>query len=633
MARVEWMLVTSSLRWTLTLLLVALIPSIYLLIYLSSIWDPAAHSQSLQVGLVNLDKGHAYRNQTVNIGTELTNRLFQKKTFGFIHLPDAEMARTAVRKGDLAFAVVIPSDFSALALPGIMANEGHLEGYTSAGNNYQTHLMAKKFAEELDSELNETLNQQRWKFVLYSPSMNEDWRQLRSALEQIHKGSKELSAGLTDAYRASNRMQTGSQRLSEEVVKFSASSQQIASVLRTMESSLPVADDLRRLRIGSEDLANGQAELDKGLNNLNAGSQKLLTGLKDFRQNQENLFWGMARLSEWIDPLESGLIDLNTGLQRVQMGQAPLKAGSEQVRDGVRALVFGVRDLRMGLRQTIEKFPDNQQLGLLGVHSQELASAQKQLDVGLKQLQEGGVYLNSSLDWMIKKLPNEIRFIEGSPEGLAHSVSSDIHVAAPVSRLGVAMIPNVLPLAIWLGAGIAIFLIRSRHLPRFAERYSNFSKLLAKATIPMMVVSAQAIAMMMLLQFWFNAEVAHVLPMMMMMVVTANAFVFVFMLFVQIGGDLGKAVAMLFLALQMSASGGVLPVELSGSFYASLSPFLPMTWVVQGLKAAQFGAFDGNWHHPFLLMVLMGLTSAGLGMLLSRWHYAPIHQLRPQLDL
>lgn len=627
------MTATSSLRWVLTLAMVALIPSIYLIIYLSSIWDPASHAQALRVGLVNLDQGHAYQNQNVNIGTELTHRLFQKKSFGFVHVPSAEEARAAVRKGELAFAVVIPHDFSSLALPGLMANEGHLEVFTSAGNNYQTHLMAKKFSEDLDAELNETLNQQRWKFVLSSAHLNDDWKQLRFSLEQINKWAKDLSSGLNEAHRASNRMQAGGLKLSEEVGKLSTESQQIATFLRNTEMALPPAEDLRRLRIGAEDVANGQAELDKAMTNLSTGSQKLVAGLKEFRQNQENLFWGMSRFSEWIDPLESGLVDLNTGLLRAQMGQTQLKAGSEQVRDGVRTLVFGVRDQRAALRKTLEKIPDNQQLNQLSTQSLEMANAQKQLDLGLKQLQEGGVYLSSSLDWMLKKIPSEIRFIEGSPEGLAHSVTSELKVVAPVSQLGVAMIPNVLPLAIWLGAGIAIFLIRSRQLPRFCERYSNLAKYMAKSTVPVLVVTVQAMLMMLLLLFWFKAEVSHTLPLILMMVVTAYAFVFVFLLFVQMGGDLGKAAAMLFLALQMSASGGVLPVELSGSFYASLSPLLPMTWVVQGLKAAQFGAFDGNWIQPLLLTGLMWVVSAILGVLTSRWQYGPVHQLGPSLDI
>ena len=54
--------------------LVALIPSIYLLIYLSSIWDPVAQAGALPVGIVNLDSGYTYRDQSFNIGQDVTTK-------------------------------------------------------------------------------------------------------------------------------------------------------------------------------------------------------------------------------------------------------------------------------------------------------------------------------------------------------------------------------------------------------------------------------------------------------------------------------------------------------------------------------------------------------------------------------
>ena len=71
-------------------------------------------------------------------------------------------------------------------------------------------------------------------------------------------------------------------------------------------------------------------------------------------------------------------------------------------------------------------------------------------------------------------------------------------------------------------------------------------------------------------------------------------------------GDAGKALAMLFLAVQLSSSGGVLPVELSGTFFATVSPWLPITWVVHGLKASMFGAFDGVWQTSWHQVLLAG---------------------------
>jgi putative membrane protein len=98
-------------------------------------------------------------------------------------------------------------------------------------------------------------------------------------------------------------------------------------------------------------------------------------------------------------------------------------------------------------------------------------------------------------------------------------------------------------------------------------------------------------------------------------------------------GDAGKATAMVLLALQMTSSGGVMPVELSGSFFATLSPWLPITWLAHGLKACLFGAYEGAWLLDWVQVSCVGLGAAALTMLFGRWRFVPVRQLKPQLDL
>jgi len=113
----------------------------------------------------------------------------------------------------------------------------------------------------------------------------------------------------------------------------------------------------------------------------------------------------------------------------------------------------------------------------------------------------------------------------------------------------------------------------------------------------------------------------------------ALAFLLIVCALTRLWGDAGKALAMLLLVVQLSSSGGVLPVELSGTFFASMSPWLPITWVVHGLKASLFGAFDGTWQAPWQQVALAGLGSAWVAAYLGRWRYVPRKELRPALDL
>jgi len=633
LARLELLSVFSQTQWLVTTCVVAVIPAMYLLIYLSSMWDPASHTRSLRVGLVNQDKGYTYRDQMVTMGGELVSRLMRKADLGYFPLATPDKARELVRSGELAFAIIIPPDFSALALPARMADEGRLEIYASAGNNYQTYLIAKKYAEELDAELNQALNEQRWKFVLTSSIASNDLFELKSALTKIQTGTQELNTGLQSVHRNSGRITQGVSQLSDEVNKLTTGSQQVAQSLRSMEVALPPPEDVRRLRIGAEELAAGHLEFDKALGNLHAGSVRLYQGVDQFKQSQSSVPFFSTGLLEAIDPLHTGLHDLREGIVKAQSGHTQLTTGSESIRDSVKTLAFGVRDLRAGLRQMIVKLPENTQFAQLGQSATDLALAQSQLEHGLTRLSDGGVFLQSSTQLLLNRMPTQVNLIEGSPEGLAHSVVSELKVVSQVNHLGAAMVPNVIPVAIWLGAGIAVFLIRGRHIALLARHYSSGAKLLGKAVVPLCVVGLQSLLLMALLMLWFGLQVDHLLAWISLILCTAISFVFVLLMFIRLTGDLGKALAMLLLALQISASGGVVPIELSSEFFSTLSPWLPMTWVVQGLKAAMFSAYAGDWLRPLLQTLALTVICALVTLTVGRWQYCRVSRLRPMLDL
>jgi putative membrane protein len=569
----------------------------------------------------------------VTMGGELVSRLMRKADLGYFPLATPDKARELVRSGELAFAIIIPPDFSALALPARMADEGRLEIYASAGNNYQTYLIAKKYAEELDAELNQALNEQRWKFVLTSSIASNDLFELKSALTKIQTGTQELNTGLQSVHRNSGRITQGVSQLSDEVNKLTTGSQQVAQSLRSMEVALPPPEDVRRLRIGAEELAAGHLEFDKALGNLHAGSVRLYQGVDQFKQSQSSVPFFSTGLLEAIDPLHTGLHDLREGIVKAQSGHTQLTTGSESIRDSVKTLAFGVRDLRAGLRQMIVKLPENAQLAQLGQSATDLAVAQSQLEQGLTRLSDGGVFLQSSTQLLLNRMPTQVNLIEGSPEGLAHSVVSELKVVSQVNHLGAAMVPNVIPVAIWLGAGIAVFLIRGRHIALLARRYSSGAKLWGKAVVPLCIVGLQSLLSMGLLTLWFGLQVDHLLAWISLILCTAISFVFVLLMFIKLTGDLGKALAMLLLALQISASGGVVPIELSSEFFSTLSPWLPMTWVVQGLKAAMFSAYAGDWLRPLLQTLALTVICALITMTVGRWQYCRVSRLRPMLDL
>ena len=111
--------------------------------------------------------------------------------------------------------------------------------------------------------------------------------------------------------------------------------------------------------------------------------------------------------------------------------------------------------------------------------------------------------------------------------------------------------------------------------------------------------------------------------------VAAMSFLMIVLFFSRTMGDAGKVFAMVFLAVQLSASGGVLPVELSGGLYEIISPWMPMTWTVQAIKAAMFGAYGGAWTTPMTWVGLAGIATLLLACWIGRWRYLHPAQMQP----
>lgn len=195
-ARIEARFFVRYPRLLVAALAVALIPALYAIIYLSSVWDPASNTGALPVGLVNLDTPVTYRQHVFNVGDEVVARLKTSALFGYQDFADEALARQRVREGKLAFALIIPKDFSSNALPGAQAGAGKLVIFISEGNNYEAAGLARRFAGDLGHAVNESLNERRWTLVLNSAAGSErSVSRLREGAEQLRKGAKELSDG------------------------------------------------------------------------------------------------------------------------------------------------------------------------------------------------------------------------------------------------------------------------------------------------------------------------------------------------------------------------------------------------------------------------------------------------------
>ena len=625
--------VGSAKTW-LAVLAVALIPALYVVIYLSSVWDPGANSGALQVGLVNLDRGVVYREQTVNMGQELVAQLERTARFGYQRMDDADGARQQVRHGALAFALIIPPDFSSNAVPGAEPGAGKLVVYASEGNSFEGARIAQLFAAELEHKVNESLNEQRWSLVLLNAAGSKDSvERLRQAASQLHTAADELGSGTSKAAIGAKSLSSSAARLSDGVAQLGAGVHQMGTGLRTLEAKRPRNSELTALNTGAEALAAGHQDLHQAMQNLQEGSQALNAGVAAFKQEADSSLLVRPAVRDNVTQLALGLYQLGSGLHSAGDGQQKLSEGAAQLSAGVGTLTGGVRAMNGALRTMVGKLPEDSQIDNLTEGASDLARASATLAQANDKVSGASRALLDGTSLLVNALPAPLDAPQGSARGLANSVQPALEIEASVQNSGSGFAANIIPAALWLGAGIAAFLVNLRLLPTAARQFSPLARLIGKLALPAAVVLLQAALVLVTVFYVLYIKVVQPAALACTVVSAGLTFLLIVCALTRLLGDAGKALAMLFLAVQLSSSGGVLPVELSGTFFASMSPWLPITWVVHGLKASMFGAFDGAWQTSWHQVLLAGAAAALMATLVGRWRYVPRSALRPSFDL
>src|SRR5699024_5123694 len=97
------------------------------------------------------------------------------------------------------------------------------------------------------------------------------------------------------------------------------------------------------------------------------------------------------------------------------------------------------------------------------------------------------------------------------------------------------------------------------------------------------------------------------------------SFIFMLIIYtlVSIFGDVGKAMAIVMLVLQIAGSGGTYPVVLLPKFFQTISPFLPFTYAVDIMREPVGGIVWSNVIHDLIVLSIFGLIAIIFGSLLK----------------
>ena len=212
-------------------------------------------------------------------------------------------------------------------------------------------------------------------------------------------------------------------------------------------------------------------------------------------------------------------------------------------------------------------------------------------------------------------------FLNVDPESIGEFFASPVSIRSesvyPVESYGTAMAPFYTMLAIWVGCIILnailkidtpVELIGATNSQRFFGRYLIFALL---SLIQTMVIMVGDLVI-------FGMDCVHPGLFLLSGVVTSLTCSMLAYSMAIAGGNIGKALFVVIMIIQIAGSGGSYPIELLPDFFQQIYLFFPFPYAINAMREAIAGLYQNNYLIYLLQLMLFFGVGLFVGLVLKR---------------
>ncbi|HHJ7570181.1 TPA: YhgE/Pip family protein, partial [Streptococcus pyogenes] len=288
----------------------ALVPALYNLSFLGSMWDPYGRVNDLPIAVVNHDKPAKRADKSLTIGNDMVDKMSKSKDLEY-HFVSAKQAQEGLKEGDYYMVITLPEDLSqrAATLLNPEPQKLTIRYQTSKGHG----MVAAKMGETAMAKLKESVSQNITK--TYTSAVFSSMTDLQSGLKEASAGSQALASGAKTA-------QAGSQTLSTNLAALTGASQQFQQGTGRLTSGLTTyTDGVNQVKNGLGTLSTDIPNYLNGVSRLSQGASQLNQGLSQLTQAttlSDEKAKGIQSLIVGLPVLNQGIQQLNTELSTLQ---------------------------------------------------------------------------------------------------------------------------------------------------------------------------------------------------------------------------------------------------------------------------------------------------------------------------
>ncbi len=414
---------------------------------------------------------------------------------------------------------------------------------------------------------------------------------LATGASDLATGSSSLASGAAQVQAGSAGVAAGAADLKASVAALPASTAQLAAGSSTVSGTLAT---IAALTAAHPDwtLAQLNAALAAGGGSIQAladGAAAVATGTDTLHQSATPLAAGIGTLADGAATLATGASSVSTGAQSVSAGAASLATGAASLATGADSAAAGAATLASGATTA--------------------STGANTLADGLGELATGADTLSTSLESGVDDVPS---YTDAQASDLAAVTAEPVaaeHVREnAVGFYGEGIAAYFIPLALWVG-GIGMYFLFRPLSPQAVASTARPVRVALTGLAPGLVFGLlQAGLLLAVLHFLVGLEAANFAALAAFTVIVALVFTAIHHSLIALLGGRGRLVALLLLILQLASAGGTYPVQTSPGFFQWISPGLPMTYAVDGVRRL----IAEGWTNAILVDVL-ALLAFGIG--------------------
>ena len=651
---------------------IALLPSLYAWLNIYSNWDPYGNTGGISIAVASLDEGYTDADGTYeNKGDDVVADLREATSINWVIVDTEEEAKGGVESGDYYAAVVIDKQFSRNMFR--MLTDWTGKPAITYYENAKKNAVATKITDTAVETLKRSISENYLEVVIDGIMEQSNLLAADLTADDPEAAVKGVLYQAQDLLHACGRMMDAFETAGGSGVSESSAAALEAAVAN-INKNLPDGAQLQQTAAEIQmQLNTALARVERALDRLSSAignAPELPSAQQQLRDAAAQLEKAAATLDRWAEDIEmeapaaaeqaraisaectrlaaklQALADkptasdlladcdalvksLRTMVDKIPVTskalQKELDTVAGQVADtmeGMAALAGDAKVMKTALAETADAVGDT--MALLRPATEKLLTS---LESTIDDLE--GLTTDEYMDTLVNILGGDPAvYGQYFPE----MVQTSVNAVYPIANYGSAMTPFYTVLAIWVGGVILSSLIkihaRTEGLidPKPAELY--FGRYL------FFFVLSQIQAAVIVTGDLYILKVQCLHPGMLYLTGALTAFTFSLLIYslALSFGDVGKAIVVVIMVMQIAGSSGTFPIELLPAIYQKIYRFFPFPYAIDAMRECICGMYGNYYWQQIGFLLLFAAAALLIGLLVRRPFMGLNHFMEEKLE-